>query len=348
MKKSIFAVCDLEESYACNLTEYMNERKNAPFEVQAFTNLESLAAYAGEHHIELLLISTEAMCEEVRKLDVERIIILSDGEKMGDINPEPYVYKYQSSDGLLAEVMNFYAEASPALQMVSAVASKTILLGVYSPLGRVGKTSFSLTLGEILGKKQKVLYLNLENYSGFETIFSQTYHSDLSDLIYFARQKEGNMVFKLNAMIKTFHNLDYIPPAFSPGDLREIHCEEWLEFIRGIAVFGGYEVVILDMGDQIEEWFQILRECKSIYMPILEDPISTGKLPQFEKILRALEFQDIKEKIKKLRLPCWNEPEKGADRMEWLLRGELGYFVRKLVAEEQRKNVLLLGEDGDE
>ena len=132
------------------------------------------------------------------------------------------------------------------------------------------------------------------------------------------------------------------------GDLREIHCEEWLEFIRGIAVFGGYEVVILDMGDQIEEWFQILRECKSIYMPILEDPISTGKLLQFEKILRALEFQDIKEKIKKLRLPCWNEPEKGADRMEWLLRGELGYFVRKLVAEEQRKNVLLLGEDGDE
>ena len=65
MKKSIFAVCDLEESYACNLTEYMNERKNAPFEVQAFTNLESLAAYAGEHHIELLLISTEGLSNQL-------------------------------------------------------------------------------------------------------------------------------------------------------------------------------------------------------------------------------------------------------------------------------------------
>lgn len=46
MKKSILAICDLEEAYACNLTEYMNQRKNTPFEVQAFTNLKSLSEFA--------------------------------------------------------------------------------------------------------------------------------------------------------------------------------------------------------------------------------------------------------------------------------------------------------------
>ena len=51
MKKSIFAVCDLEASYACNLTEYMNERKNTPFEVQAFTHLESLGEFTSKNHI---------------------------------------------------------------------------------------------------------------------------------------------------------------------------------------------------------------------------------------------------------------------------------------------------------
>ena len=69
MKKSIFAVCDLEASYACNLTEYMNERKNTPFEVQAFTNLESLGEFTSKNHIELLLISTEAMCDAVKDMD---------------------------------------------------------------------------------------------------------------------------------------------------------------------------------------------------------------------------------------------------------------------------------------
>ena len=41
MKRSIFAVCDLEASYACNLMDYLNKKRMTPFEVQAFTNVES-------------------------------------------------------------------------------------------------------------------------------------------------------------------------------------------------------------------------------------------------------------------------------------------------------------------
>ena len=41
MKKSIFAVCDLEASYAYNLMEAIDERQGMSFEVQAFTNVES-------------------------------------------------------------------------------------------------------------------------------------------------------------------------------------------------------------------------------------------------------------------------------------------------------------------
>ena len=52
MKKSIFAVCDLEASYAYNLMEAIDERQGMSFEVQAFTNVESLISYARERHIE--------------------------------------------------------------------------------------------------------------------------------------------------------------------------------------------------------------------------------------------------------------------------------------------------------
>ena len=37
MKKSIFAVCDLEVDYAFNFMDYLNQKKNLPFEIQAFT-----------------------------------------------------------------------------------------------------------------------------------------------------------------------------------------------------------------------------------------------------------------------------------------------------------------------
>lgn len=60
MKKQIFAVCDLEAEYARNFMDYLNQKKNIPFEIQAFTNVSSFVAYAKENPVELLLISAES------------------------------------------------------------------------------------------------------------------------------------------------------------------------------------------------------------------------------------------------------------------------------------------------
>ena len=46
MKKNVFAICDLETEYAVNFMEYLNRRKSLPFEIQAFTSVETLTAYA--------------------------------------------------------------------------------------------------------------------------------------------------------------------------------------------------------------------------------------------------------------------------------------------------------------
>lgn len=55
MKKNIFAVCDLEVDYALNFMDYLNQKKNIPFEIQAFTAVENLTSYGKKTHIELLL-----------------------------------------------------------------------------------------------------------------------------------------------------------------------------------------------------------------------------------------------------------------------------------------------------
>ena len=81
MKKQIFAVCDLEAEYACNFMDYLNQKKNIPFEIQAFTSVESLVAYVKKNPVELLLISSEAMCREVGELDIGKIVILTEGSK---------------------------------------------------------------------------------------------------------------------------------------------------------------------------------------------------------------------------------------------------------------------------
>ena len=40
------------------------------------------------------------------------------------------------------------------------------MIGIYSPVHRIGKTRFAMNLGQKLSEKAPVLYLNLEGYSG--------------------------------------------------------------------------------------------------------------------------------------------------------------------------------------
>lgn len=104
MKKQIFAVCDLEAEYACNFMDYLNQKKNIPFEIQAFTSVESLVAYVKKNPVELLLISSEAMCREVGELDIGKIVILTEGSKPKELEKYTGVYKYQASSDVVREV----------------------------------------------------------------------------------------------------------------------------------------------------------------------------------------------------------------------------------------------------
>ncbi|MCD7818669.1 MAG: hypothetical protein LUH07_06415 [Lachnospiraceae bacterium] len=337
MKKSIFAVCDLEASYACNLTEYLNERKKTPFEVQAFTNVESLEKFARENEIEILLISTRAMCNEIRELPISRTIILSEGEQISDLG-YPLIYKYQSSDEILSEVMEYYVQDHPQPHILSLGSRKTKLYGVYSPIGRTRKTSFALALGEILSESKKVLYLNFEEFSGFEELFQTKYRMDISDLIYFLRQKEGGLIYKLNSVVQTFHELEYIPPALSPADIRDVSGEEWMAFLNEVLSFREYDALILDLSEQVDDLFRILRECDRIYMPVQDDMISQAKLKQYDRLLHMLEIEEIQEKTLRIHPPVQPLQREGGELTQQLVWGEMGNYVRRLLWEEEGKN----------
>lgn len=334
MKKNIFAVCDLEAAYAYNLMEYMNVKQNTPFEVQAFTNVKSLEIFMQDHEIELLLISSQAMCESVRKLHIGRIMILSEGELLEELLDYPSVYKYQSSDNLIAEVMSYYAKQDVAASPLALLKKKVNLLGVYSPVKRALKTSFALTLGQELAKKSAVLYINLEEYAGFETLMNKQFPADLSDLMYFVRQGNGNVLYKLDSMVQSINNLDYIPPAFSPLDLRNVTYEEWMKLFGDLIAYSSYDTIILDLGEQVDEIFKILRQCKRIYMPVREDSVSLAKLEQYEKLLKAWDYEDVLEKTRKLKLPFHSSFGTREYYVEQLMWGELGDYVRNLILEE--------------
>ena len=335
MKKNIFAVCDLEVDYAYNFIGYLNQKKNIPFEIQAFTSRESLMEYGKKNYIELLLISDKAMCREIKEMDIGKIVILSEGVHLPELDQYPSVYKYQSSSDVIREVMACYGEEKAVLPAQFPVLKKTTeILGVYSPLGRCLKTSFALTLGQVLARERAVLYLNLEEYSGFEELMGKGFSYNLSALLYYVRQDNQNLVMKMNSMIQTVNNLDFIPPVQAPGDICGTSWEDWEHLLREIELHSSYEVIILDIGSGIDEIFQMLDKCKRIYMPVLSDTMSVSKIAQFENLLRIWDYPQVLAKTEKVRLPFHiggASPEVYIEQLVW---SELGDYVRALLRKE--------------
>lgn len=79
--------------------------------------------------------------------------------------------------------------------------------------------------------------------------------------------------------------------------------EEWLLILKRIMEYCEYDVILLDLGGQMEGIFELLQRCERIYMPVATDRIARAKLSQYEKLLRMMEQQEILEKTKKLQVP---------------------------------------------
>ena len=86
--------------------------------------MQSLIAYAKETHVELLLISADAMCDEVRELDISKTVILTEGTRPEELDTYAEVYKYQSSAEIVREVMACYGEEKLCFRCRTCVKKK--------------------------------------------------------------------------------------------------------------------------------------------------------------------------------------------------------------------------------
>ncbi len=334
MNKSTLAVFDLEEDYAVSLMDFLNLKQTVPFEVHAFTDREKLIAFARTTKIDVLLISENAVFKEIEDLGAEEIFVLSEETNIVDKGGHRTIYKYQATENILREVMCYYAEVSTVFKnrRVSVDQSMVEIIGIYSPVKRALKTSFALTLGQLLSKKKRVLYINLEEYAGFNSLFQATYMTDMSDLMYYISQNKQNFIWKLASMVQNIGGLDYIPPAFCSLDIKKIQRDQWLTFLEELKKCN-YEVIILDLGEAVDGIFDILRMCNKIYTPTKDDGVSYAKLEQYEALLRIMEYDDVLDKTRKLSFSYFRGIEYGPDR---LVFSELGKYVQKLIDAEEK------------
>lgn len=331
--KQIMVICDYEAGYVFRLSEYITSNELLPFEAVGFHDEKKCREFIAQNKVTILLICEELLRSIIDSITMEEVVILSDGsEKSILINEKKYpcISKFQSALSIAKQILEACTTSSQIFYLPTD--SKKQMIGIYSPVRRSLQTSFSLVLGQSIAKRRKCLYINLEPYSGFHYLFQKNYEQNIVDLLYFLEKGRDKFPLKLQTIVETIGNLDYIPPAISFMDLMELSPKDWQMFIGALHEQTNYECIIMDLSDYIQGLFEILSACDLVYTVTKNDGVAIAKMSQYEKILSYTNHGEILDKTRKIQFPVFKELPGQIDK---LMYSELANYVKKLMKEDQ-------------
>lgn len=298
MESRNLVICDREEGFVSAFAHYLLKREEMAFQVQTCSDPAYVIKVQEKEKIDYLFISAVYSKEEREGIEAGKIFVLTgDGETTLREN-ETAVYKYQSGEDILAHLIKKCSiEGKAEGTFFKTIRKKQVrIIGVYSPVHRVGKTSYALRLGERLSEEANVLYLNMESYGGIEGHFTEV-SQGLSDVLYYARQEKSNLGMILTTIVGHRGKLDYVAPVQVSEDLKSVQGREWTLLIQKIMEQSIYEILILDMDEGVREIYDVLRICGEIHMMTAPDMAAESKVRQFEEELRLLGYEDIRSKV---------------------------------------------------
>lgn len=299
MNERNLVICDREIRYADSLGENISMREDLAVKVYICSNLEKVVELSEEKPIHLFVIDEGYAYRERSQIDAKQVFVLGRG-RVADLGEEEcQVGKYQCADEIIREIFEVYIDKTKENVMRSMRKDRARIFAVYSPIHRLGKTTFAMALGRECAKKKRVLYLNLEEYAGM----TEEKGLNLGDLLYYMKQGNSNLGIRLQAAVRKNEELDYLIPIPVSQDLKEVSETEWETLLRELVDNTAYELLILDISESVQGLYSILEQCDRIYMPVLEDHISQSKLRQYDENLKQLHLDKIQRATCRFVMP---------------------------------------------
>lgn len=330
MKRKKLILYDSEADYVRRMSEYMENCEELSFEIHAYTEAERLEEFLKDEKPDIFVASESVYDSKIQKKAAGIVMVL---QESGIVRHRDVVYitKFQKAEQVVKEILENYARLAEEPYFFPKHQKCARIIGFYSPVKRCLQTSSAMLFGKLLSEKCRTLYLNFENYAGMQGILKPGLTHDLSDLLYFFENTREKFLYRLQAITQTIENLAYVPPMFASQNLIYITGRQWLEMLSEIASKSDYEFIILDLSDNLQGLFDILRICTRIYTITKEDKNAIAKMEQYKQLLQMYEYHDVLKKTTQQNLPMFKElPE---DMQEYT-KSDLKQYMINLIQED--------------
>ena len=320
MRQPYMAICDAEEGYAEHLTEYMRQKKGFPFRIGTFRDVETLLEFTKFSKVDMVLLSSEQFddyqsmakqkqyrkrCQLGQQTPIEHIVILDHGQGK-EFLQYPCIYKYQSVEEIMKELLVYLSNEDVAEHGKNQNV-RTKFITFYTPINRCLQTTTAFTYAKLLARTQRVLFLNLEAYSTLEHLLQQEITENLADLLYTVKESNEKFAYRMAAMIMNRENLDILPPMVNLEDLQSVPKEKWLAFFKQIKEMHQYQTVVIDLGEPIQGFLDILSESYRVIQLTREESSAEAVLRKYDQMIEMLDYPYLQEITERIYLPDLNE-----------------------------------------
>lgn len=283
-------ICDRDTSYMVKFMEYINMHESIPLRVSAFSSEHALDEYSGSSNLDLVVLG------EGVEIHSDRIPKLYIRDRIEAAGQEQSIYKYQGMEVIAEQIVlsinKIHAQRKHAHEKK--------LYGVYSPIGRCGKTRFAMGICEYY---KSSLYIGMEEYCGIP-LPAQYGHSQAGEqFLYYVANRSIELADWLEGLKCEGKSFCVIPGCRSYMDIRQLVLND-MEWLRAFLLKKtSYSRVVFDVGAGTLNDIKILHFTDKIFVPIIRDEISMEKLNSFKSILREEAYCDLEKKITYVSVP---------------------------------------------
>ncbi len=343
MKKIEIAVCDTDQAYGEKFVTWISLENQDKFGGCCFSEEKPFLEYLKAQRPDIVLLGKGFLGnakvlewiqqEGFREQEGILWMYLYDLAEREQI-PEgakgiPVLDKYQPVSQMVREILSYYQAYGKKEELASF---QRELIGIYSPGHSIWQTPFALTLAQVLGQREHVLYVNFKECAGFTEWFQEEYQRDLLDVMYLCLTGNGNVSDCIGSAVYRMENFSYIPPAGDSVCLGEILKQDYLKFVQLLVGQSGYGLVILDFGMMVPGFFTLLEECSKVYILTEPGELHAAPLQHFRQMAGKQVQPGLLKRIDYLTLP---ELQPAAyQRGQWLQQwmwGGLGDYARSLM-----------------
>ena len=284
MAKDILAVYDPCQVYLERFLNYVNERKRLDIEAVGFTDPDILEEYLKNNRIRALLFSREnnEEGEDIRqdnfirritgKCDYKTIFLGEKQEPCADDDDDSgirYLYKYQSMEDLLT-ALNLILTEEQEEQRSAGYDRMINVSGLYSPQDKQSHPEIAAAIRKkSIPSGARVLYINLEPFSGMEDLLEYRKNTSIADVIYYYKTNPRMLPQVLGKMKGSYCGMDVLTAPDNLDDLEELGKEGWPDFLAGLCRNGDYQFIILDISAFSGKLVELVTEYGNLYIPAM-------------------------------------------------------------------------------